>query len=72
MSAVWEMPHRGQNSVIGHEGRVKFRRLMTVTNGCLEGIYRMDLRDGWCSSSESRLGQVVRRLSVISINTAMK
>ena len=69
-----------QNSVIGliREGRVKFGSAcsLTVTNDCLEGIYQdMDffrnklvLRPSEISNSP----EVVRRLGIISINTAIE
>ena len=69
-----------QNSVIGliREGRVKFGSAcsLTVTNDCLEGIYQdMDFfRDKLVlrPSEISNSPEVVRRLGVISINTAIE
>ena len=69
-----------QNSVIGliREGRVKFGSAcsLTVTNDCLEGIYRdMDFfRDKLVlrPSEISNSPEVIRRLGVISINTAIE
>ena len=69
-----------QNSVIGliREGRVKFGSAcsLTVTNDCLEGIYRdMDFfRDKLVlrPSDISNSPEVIRRLGVISINTAIE
>ena len=69
-----------QNSVIGliREGRIKFGSAcsLTVTNDCLEGIYNdMDFfRDNWCSARRKSQNnpEVVRRLGVISINTAIE
>ena len=69
-----------QNSVIGliREGRIKFGSAcsLTVTNDCLEGIYNdMDFfRDKLVlrPSEISNNPEVVRRLGVISINTAIE
>ena len=69
-----------QNSVIGliREGRVKFGSAcsLTVTNDCLEGIYQdMDFfRDKLVlrPSEISNSPEVVRRLGIISINTAIE
>ena len=69
-----------QNSVIGliREGRVKFGSAcsLTVTNDCLNGIYEdMDFfRDKLVlrPSEISNSPEVVRRLGVISINTAIE
>ena len=69
-----------QNSVIGliREGRVKFGSAcsLTVTNDCLEGIYQdMDFfRDKLVlrPSEISNSPEVIRRLGVISINTAIE
>ena len=69
-----------QNSVIGliRDGRVKFGSAcsLTVTNDCLQGIYddmdffrdKLVLRPSEISNSP----EVVRRLGVISINTAIE
>ena len=69
-----------QNSVIGliREGRVKFGSAcsLTVTNDCLQGIYddmdffrdKLILRPSEISNSP----EVVRRLGIISINTAIE
>ena len=69
-----------QNSVIGliREGRIKFGSAcsLTVTNDCLEGIYNdMDFfRDKLVlrPSEISNNPEVVRRLGIISINTAIE
>ena len=69
-----------QNSVIGliREGRVKFGSAcsLTVTNDCLNGIYEdMDFfRDKLVlrPSEISNSPEVVRRLGIISINTAIE
>ena len=69
-----------QNSVIGliREGRVKFGSAcsLTVTNDCLNGIYEdMDFfRDKLVlrPSEVSNSPEVIRRLGVISINTAIE
>ena len=69
-----------QNSVIGliRDGRVKFGSAcsLTVTNDCLQGIYDdMDFfRDKLVlrPSEISNNPEVVRRLGVISINTAIE
>ena len=69
-----------QNSVIGliREGRVKFGSAcsLTVTNDCLNGIYEdMDFfRDKLVlrPSEISNSPEIVRRLGVISINTAIE
>ena len=69
-----------ENSVIGliREGRVKFGSAcsLTVTNDCLEGIYQdMDFfRDKLVlrPSEISNSPEVVRRLGIISINTAIE
>lgn len=69
-----------QNSVIGliRDGRVKFGSAcsLTVTNDCLQGIYddmdffrdKLVLRPSEISNSP----EVVRRLGIISINTAIE
>ena len=69
-----------QNSVIGliREGRIKFGSAcsLTVTNDCLQGIYddmdffrdKLVLRPSEISNSP----EVVRRLGIISINTAIE
>ena len=69
-----------QNSVIGliREGRIKFGSAcsLTVTNDCLEGIYndmdffhdKLVLRPSEISNSP----EIVRRLGIISINTAIE
>ncbi len=69
-----------QNSVIGliREGRIKFGSAcsLTVTNDCLEGIYNdMDFfRDKLVlrPSEISNSPEIVRRLGIISINTAIE
>ncbi|SHF65624.1 succinate CoA transferase [Bacteroides faecichinchillae] len=69
-----------QNSVIGliREGRIKFGSAcsLTVTNDCLEGVYNdMDFfRDKLVlrPSEISNSPEVVRRLGIISINTAIE
>ena len=69
-----------QNSVIGliRDGRVKFGSAcsLTVTNDCLNGIYEdMDFfRDKLVlrPSEISNSPEIVRRLGVISINTAIE
>lgn len=69
-----------QNSVIGliREGRIKFGSAcsLTVTNDCLQGVYddmnffrdKLVLRPSEVSNSP----EVIRRLGVISINTAIE